>query len=43
MESSVQKLEEPIGGQQKKIDEDNQLEIFEDLEEVHATVLEQQE
>ena len=43
MESSVQKLEEPVGGQQKKIDEDNQLEMSEDLEEVHATVLEQQE
>ena len=26
VESSTQKLEEPVGGQQKKIDEDNQLE-----------------
>ena len=43
MESSVQKLEEPVGGKQKKIDEDNQLEIFDDLEEGHETVLEQQE
>ena len=33
-------LEEPAGGEQKKIDEDNQLEISEDLEEVHETVLE---
>ena len=31
-------LEEPPGGEQKKIDEDNQLEISKDLEEVHATV-----
>ena len=39
VESSTQKLEDPIGGQQNKIDEDNQLEISEDLEEVPATVL----
>ena len=43
VESSVQKLKEPVGGQQKKIDEDNQLEIFDDLEEGHETVLEKQE
>ena len=43
MESSAQKLEEPVGGQQKKIDEDNQLKISKDLEEVPATVLKKQE
>ena len=29
VESSVQKLEEPVGGEKKNIDEDNQLEIYE--------------
>ena len=40
VESSVQKLEEPVDGGKKNIDEDNQLEISEDEEEVHAAVLE---
>ena len=31
VESSVQKLKDPVGGEKKKIDEDNQLEIFEGL------------
>ena len=40
VEYSVQKLEEPVDGRKKNIDEDNQLEISEDVEEVHAAVLE---
>ena len=40
MEYSVQKLEELVDGGKKNIDEDNQLEISEDVEEVHAVVLE---
>ena len=43
VESSVQKLEEPVYGGKNNIDEDNQLEISEDVEEVHAAVLEQKE
>ena len=43
VESSAQKLEEPISGEQKNINEDNQLKISEDVEEVHAAVLEQHE
>ena len=43
VESSLQKLEEPLGGRKKNIDEDNQLEISKDVEEVHASVLEQKE
>ena len=42
VESSVQKLEEPVNGGKKNIDEDNQLEIFKDVEE-HAAVLEHKE
>ena len=41
--SSIQKLEEPVDGGKKNIDEENQLEISEDVEEVHAIVLEQKE
>ena len=43
MQSSVNKLEEPVYGGKNNIDEDNQLEISEDVEEVHITVLEQKE
>ena len=43
MEYSVQKLEEPVGGEKNNIDEHNQLEISKDLEEIRATFLEQQE
>ena len=43
VESLVQKLEEPVHGGKKNMDEDNQLKIFEDVEEVHAIVLEQKE
>ena len=41
VESSVQKLKELVGGEQKKINEENQLEISEGLKEVHEIVLEQ--
>ena len=34
VQSSSQKLEEPIGGEQRNIDEDNQIEISEDVEPV---------
>ena len=40
VESSVQKLKHPVGGEKKNIDEDNQLEISEYLKEVHEIVLE---
>ena len=43
VKSSVQKLEEPVDGGEKNIDEDNQLGISGDVKEVHATVLEQKE
>ena len=43
VESSVQKLEEPVYGGKTNIDEDNQLEISEDVKEVHVEVLEQKE
>ena len=43
VESSTQKLKEPVGGEQRKVDEDNQIEIFEYMEGVHAPVLEQEE
>ena len=43
VESSAQKLEEPAGGEQRKIDENNQIEISEDVEEVQAAVLEHEE
>ena len=43
VESSIQKLEEPVAGGKNNIDEDNQLEISEDVEEVHVAVLEQKE
>ena len=41
VESSVQNLKELVGGEQKTIDEDNQLEISEGLKKVHEIVLEQ--
>ena len=31
VESLAQKLEEPVGGEQRQIDEDNQIEISEDV------------
>ena len=43
VESLAQKLEEPVGGEQRQIDEDNQIEISEDVEEVQEVVLEQEE
>ena len=43
MESSAQKLKEPVDGEQRKIDEDNHIEISKDVIEVHAAVLEQEE
>ena len=43
MESLAQKLEEPVGGEQRQINEDNQIEISEDVEEFQAAVLEQEE
>ena len=42
-ESSAQKLEEPIGGEQRYIDEENQIEISKDVEEVLAVALEWEE
>ena len=43
VESLAQKLKEPVDGEQRKIDEDNHIEISKDVIEVHAAVLEQEE
>ena len=43
VESLAQKLKEPISGEQRHIDEHNQIEISEDVEEVQAAVLEHEE
>ena len=43
VESLAQKLEEPVGGEHRQIDEDSQVEISENVEEVQTTVLEQKE
>ena len=43
VEYLTQKLEEPVGGEQRQIDEDNQIEISEDVEEVQEAFLEQEE
>ena len=43
VKSSGQKLEEPVDEGKNNIDEENQLEISEYVEEVHAVVLEQKE
>ena len=39
-EPSTQKLEEPVSGEQREIDEDNQIEVSKDIEEVQEIVLE---
>ena len=43
VESSAQKLKEPVCGEQRKVDEYNQIEVSEDVEEVQATGLKQEE
>ena len=43
VESLAQKLEELVGGEQRQIDEDKQVEISENVEEVQKAVLEQKE
>ena len=42
VESLAQKLEEPVCGEQREIDEDNQIEVSKDVEEVQVEVLEQE-
>ena len=43
VESLAQNFEEPVGGEQRQNDEDNQVEIAENVEEVQESVLEQKE
>ena len=43
MDSLAQKLEEPIYGEQRKIDEDNKIEVSENVEEVQVAGLKQEE
>ena len=43
VESLAQKLEELVGGEQRQIDEENEVEIFENMEEVQTAVLEEKE
>ena len=43
VESLAQKLEEPVCGEQRNIDEGNQIEVSENVEEVQAAGLKQEE
>ena len=43
VESLAQKLKEPVGGEQRQVDEDNQVEFSENVEEIQIAVLEQKE